>query len=100
MSSFKKVLDIEKKYDKKISQAKTRLDKELETELNQISSTLDEQKSELKSKFDTEYRKQRELMIKKGEECIEDAREEAQNIKRFSNKDKTVDMIVEGVKNV
>lgn len=95
METYKQVLDIEKKYDHKISTAKKQLEKDFEKFSENLKDEEAAIKNDYRKELEQKIRKERKSLIEKGEEMIEKARNEAEALRKRSNKDEVTKKMME-----
>lgn len=100
MSNFKKVLDIEKKYDQIISTSKKSLEKEREKFYDNLKLKEEAIKSDFKGELERDYKKSIKDYTRQGEDILNKAKQESEQIFKYANIDDAIKLLEGEIKNV
>ena len=100
MSNFKKVLEIEKKYNHIINLAKNNSEKKIVSFENELNLREEVIKNDFKSELEREFNHQVSLFEAQGESQMRDAKDEVELIFKTVDVDGAADLLLEEIKNV
>lgn len=100
MSNFKKVLEVEKKYEHSINTARKKSEKNLQKFTEELKIKEEAIKQDYKKELEHDFNKQVSNFKARGEQLYSDAKEEAQRIEKNSNSAGARKILMEAVKNV
>ncbi|MCA9459029.1 MAG: hypothetical protein KC589_05750 [Nanoarchaeota archaeon] len=100
MSNFKRVLEVEKKYDSLVNKAKNNFENELENYKLELLKREEEFKKEFKKELDERFRLEIEETKVAGNRIVEDALLDAENLEKTANVEKASNYLFEEIKNV
>jgi hypothetical protein len=99
MSEFKQVLEIEKKFQKTISNATSKSEQKIVKTIKDLKLKEDAMKKDLTNELNSEIVKLKSDLNKKGELQVEKSKKTAENIIKTANVDKSVEYLVREFKN-
>ncbi len=100
MDNFKKVLEIENKYNHQINLAKKRLNLKKENCLNDLNLKEEAIKNDFKNELNSDFVKVKKEFEKEADLLIQKALEDSKHIRREANIEGAINLILEDVKNV
>lgn len=100
MTNFKRVLEVEKKYDSLVNKAKNNFEKELENYKLELLRREFELKEEFKKELDERFKSEIEETRIAANRIIEDAILDAKNLEKSASVEKASDYLFDEVKNV
>ncbi len=100
MSNFKKVLEIEKKFEHSINTSNSNFEKKIDSFILNLKLKEDAIKQDFQKSLEKDFQKLILGFKKEAKLIITKSEEEAKYIKENAKSKKAVDFIVEGVKNV
>ncbi|NQZ85060.1 MAG: hypothetical protein HRU03_05055 [Nanoarchaeales archaeon] len=99
MSEFKQVLEIEKKYQKTISNANSKSEKKISKTVEDLRLKEDVMKKDLTDELSSDLSKLKSDLLKQGEMQVELSKQNAEKIIKTANVDDAVTHLVEEFKN-
>lgn len=100
MSNFKKVLEVEKKYEQVISKAQKTIEKDRENFYENLKLKEEAIKSDFKAELERDYKRSIEDYKKQGEDILAKAKQEALHISKYANVEDAIIFLEEEMKNV
>ena len=100
MSNFKKVLDIERKFNHSISSAQKEYEKKLEKFNEELLDKEEATKRDYRKELGRELKKKITFLKEQGELEVLSAKEKAQRIQDNAQKEEAITFLLEEVKNV
>lgn len=99
MSEFKQVLEIEKKFQKTISNATSKSEQKIAKTIEDLKLKEDAMKKDLTNELNSEIVKLKYNLNKKGELQVEKSKKTAENIIKTANVSESVEYLVREFKN-
>lgn len=100
MTNFKRVIEIENKYNHQISNSQKKLEKEEQAFISDLNLKEEVVKEDFKKQMLEEYTRAIETFTLEGENMLKNAKDEVLHIEKNSDTEKVVFFVLEELKNV
>ncbi len=100
MSKFKRVLEIEKKYDHIVKTAKRKSGDELESFVDELKLKEDVIKQDFKRELERDFKRELDSIKNQGEDELKRAKEQADFIYKNANREEVVDFLMKEVEKI